>query len=125
MAAVAVGVIALALRVWGRGWSLPYVDHPDEPAVIDVVLRIVQGQANPDFFFYPSLMLYLHALLLKFHFWWGLQTGLYAAPTIPTTLQSLLHRNSRSLSLGAHAYGATWRSHSGNPCRLGQSFYGP
>lgn len=86
LVAGAIGLAALALRAWGAGWSLPYADHPDEPAVINVVLRIVQGQLDPDFFFYPSLMLYLQALNLKLHFWWGLRSGLYSSPLqLPAT----------------------------------------
>ena len=87
LAVVAIlGLAALALRVWGAGWSLPYADHPDEPAVINVVLRIVEGRLDPDFFFYPSLMLYLQALNFKLHFWWGLRSGVYSAPLqLPAT----------------------------------------
>ncbi len=77
---------ALSLRAWGADWSLPYVDHPDEPAVVNQVLRMVEGQLSPDTFFYPSLVKYLLALVLHVHFWWGLQTGLYSAPlTLPRT----------------------------------------
>ncbi|HSH79553.1 MAG TPA: hypothetical protein VLA19_13600, partial [Herpetosiphonaceae bacterium] len=80
------GLAALALRGWGAGWSLPYADHPDEPAVINVVLRIIEGRLDPDFFFYPSLMLYLQALNFKLHFWWGLRSGVYSAPLqLPAT----------------------------------------
>ncbi len=86
LGALFLGLIALALRVWGVGWSLPYVDHPDEPAVMNVVLRIVAGQLDPHFFFYPSLMLYAQTLLLKLHFAWGLANGSYHTPlTLPTT----------------------------------------
>jgi 4-amino-4-deoxy-L-arabinose transferase-like glycosyltransferase len=76
-AVLVIGVVALGLRVWGAGWSLPYVDHPDEPAVVDVILRIMQGDLNPDHFFYPSLILYLQALVFKLHFWVGSLSGLY------------------------------------------------
>lgn len=69
---------ALFLRVWGAGWSLPYVDHPDEPAVVKAVLRIVNGSINPKHFFYPSLIIYLQALVFKIHFWWGAMAGLYS-----------------------------------------------
>jgi 4-amino-4-deoxy-L-arabinose transferase-like glycosyltransferase len=79
-AVLALAFGALALRVWGAGWSLPYVDHPDEPAVVGVLLRIVQGDLNPRHFFYPSLILYLQALVLKLHLWVGLLSGLYSAP---------------------------------------------
>ncbi len=70
-------LVALALRVWGRAWSLPYVDHPDEPAVVWGILRVVQGEPNPNHFFYPSLMFYVQAAAWKLHFWWGGLTGLY------------------------------------------------
>ncbi len=53
---------------------------------MNVVLRIVAGQFDPHFFFYPSLMLYAQALLLKLHFAWGLLRGSYHAPlTLPAT----------------------------------------
>ncbi len=73
---------AFWLRAWGAGWSLPYVDHPDEPAVVNQALRMVEGRLSPDTFFYPTLVKYLLALVLHVHFWWGVQTGLYSAPLI-------------------------------------------
>lgn len=87
LATVALVLVALGLRVWGVAWSLPYVDHPDEPAVMNVILRIVQGQLDPNFFFYPSLILYLQALVVKTQLWWGLSNGLYTTPLVlpPTT----------------------------------------
>jgi hypothetical protein len=88
--AAALGVAALGVRVWGIGWSLPYVDHPDEPAVVNVVLRLVEGRLNPDFFFYPSTMLYLLAAVFRLHFWWGTQTGVYGTPLqLPATTDYL------------------------------------
>lgn len=81
---LAIGLVALWLRVWGAGWSLPYVDHPDEPAVVTVILRIIQGDLNPRHFFYPSLIIYLQALVFKLHFWLGLLSGFYSEPlTLP------------------------------------------
>lgn len=71
-------LLAFTLRVWGCGWSLPYVDHPDEPAVVQVLLRLIKGNLDPNHFFYPSLILYLQALVFKIHFWVGGLTGLYS-----------------------------------------------
>lgn len=68
---------ALVLRLWGIAWSLPYVDHPDEPAIVGVMLRMVRGDLNPKHFFYPTFIMYLQALVFKVHFWWGHLTGLY------------------------------------------------
>jgi 4-amino-4-deoxy-L-arabinose transferase-like glycosyltransferase len=79
---LAAALVALLLRVWGAGWSLPYVDHPDEPAVVDVIVRMVQGDLNPDHFFYPSLILYLQALVFKLHFWVGTLAGTYTPPLV-------------------------------------------
>ncbi len=71
-------LLAFTLRAWGWGWSLPYVDHPDEPAVVQVLLRLLKGNLDPNHFFYPSLILYLQALVFKIHFWVGALTGLYS-----------------------------------------------
>ncbi len=84
-----VGIVltALALRVIGVGWSLPYVDHPDEPAIVGVMLRMVQGDLNPKHFFYPTLIMYLQALVFKGHFWWGTLTGMYGDSfTLPNSV---------------------------------------
>lgn len=79
---ISIGIIviilsALLLRLWGIAWSLPYVDHPDEPAIVGVMLRMVNGDLNPKHFFYPTFIMYLQALVFKIHFWWGHLTGLY------------------------------------------------
>ncbi len=75
---LSITLAALALRVWGAGWSLPYVDHPDEPAIVQVLLRMLKGDLNPKHFFYPSLILYLQALVFKIHFVWGNLIGMYS-----------------------------------------------
>jgi 4-amino-4-deoxy-L-arabinose transferase-like glycosyltransferase len=86
LAIMAITGISLVLRLSGAGWSLPYVDHPDEPAVMNVVLRIVRGDLDPDFFFYPSLMLYIQALVARVYLWWGTTSGSLRAPvTLPET----------------------------------------
>ena len=55
---------ALALRVFGISDNLPYVNHPDEPAVADRALHILQtGDYNPHYFVYPNLYTYLVAAL--------------------------------------------------------------
>src|SRR5213592_2958432 len=52
-------LVAFAVRLWGIGWGLPYVDHPDEPQVADAALGMVRrSDWNPRFFDYPSLYLY-------------------------------------------------------------------
>lgn len=72
--------LALALRCWAPGWGLPYVEHPDEPAVLETAVRMVQeGDANPGKFLYPSLHYYMLAAVVRAHAAWGVARGLYAS----------------------------------------------
>lgn len=72
--------LALALRCWALGWGLPYVEHPDEPAVLEPAVRMVQaGDANPGKFLYPSLHYYMLAAVVRTHAAWGIARGLYAS----------------------------------------------
>ncbi len=72
--------LALLLRCWALGWGLPYVEHPDEPAVLEPAVRMVQeGDANPGKFLYPSLYYYLLAAVVRAHAAWGVAQGLYAS----------------------------------------------
>lgn len=81
-------LLGWALRVWKADWSLPFVPHPDEPAIMNTVLRMLRdGDANPHFFYYPSLWIYVQALVGWLHLQWGLAHGLYGsvAALPPTT----------------------------------------
>ena len=62
---LALGVL---LVVVGAFWvsnvrqELPYLHHPDEPANLHVVNRmVIKRDTNPHFFNYPSLFLYVQA----------------------------------------------------------------
>lgn len=69
---------ALLLRVWALDWGLPYVEHPDEPFYVEIVVRMVRdGNPNPMSFWHPTLLFYLMAVVTRLHAWWGVQTGLY------------------------------------------------
>jgi 4-amino-4-deoxy-L-arabinose transferase-like glycosyltransferase len=71
-------LVALLLRAWLAGESLPFVEHIDEPAVLEVAIRMVRdGDFNPRTFLYPSLYYYLLAATTKLHVWWGVAAGLY------------------------------------------------
>ncbi len=53
---------ALGLRLFGISDNLPYTSNPDEPAVADRALRILQtGDYNPHYFVYPNLYTYMQA----------------------------------------------------------------
>lgn len=71
-------LVAFVLRAWQAGSSLPWVPHPDEPAIMNVVMRMLRtGDLNPHFFDYPSLWIYLQALVGWVHWKWGLAQGIY------------------------------------------------
>ncbi|NTV63849.1 MAG: phospholipid carrier-dependent glycosyltransferase [Oscillochloris sp.] len=70
--------LALATRLWALGWGLPYVEHPDEPALVEVVIRMLHdGSLNPRTFLYPSFFYYLLNAVARLHLAWGESTGLY------------------------------------------------
>ncbi|MBN1639780.1 MAG: glycosyltransferase family 39 protein [Anaerolineae bacterium] len=59
--------LGLFLRLWrlDYGQELPYLAHTDEPTQYNPALRIIKsGDLNPHFFNYPSLTIYLNALVM-------------------------------------------------------------
>lgn len=53
---------ALALRLWGLGWSLPWPIHPDERTPVDQArAMLASGDLGPDDFKNPSLFIYVIA----------------------------------------------------------------
>lgn len=86
----AIIVIATGLRLWSIGYDLPYVFHPDEPAVVSVAMRIFKsGDMNPHFFHYPSLVFYLHALAYALYYGFGRLTGTMSSPLDLVDLSSI------------------------------------
>lgn len=78
---VLIGIVAaaLALRVWGIDFGLPYLYHPDEPGYVAIAQNIVKtGDLNPHFFNYPSLFFYLNALAYVPYYVIGRLTGQFA-----------------------------------------------
>ncbi|MEO8285342.1 MAG: phospholipid carrier-dependent glycosyltransferase [Chloroflexota bacterium] len=74
-------VFAFLIRILGvRGW-LPYVGHPDEPKVIDSAIHIIKtGDLNPHLYIWPSLYIYIEALVIRAHTFWGTLRGIYDGP---------------------------------------------
>lgn len=77
---VAVGtlliLIAIAVRLWGLGWGLPYVYHADEPVNLSTTLTMVQERdPNPHFFNYPPFFYYVEAGGQLAYFAVGAATG--------------------------------------------------
>lgn len=62
--AMLAGIVLLAavLRLWGIGFGLPYLYHPDEPNKIHASLGIFKsGDLNPHYFLKPGFIVYLNA----------------------------------------------------------------
>jgi 4-amino-4-deoxy-L-arabinose transferase-like glycosyltransferase len=52
------------LRFYGIWFGYPLVTHPDEPYIVNRALKILHdGDLNPHFFDYPSLTIYLQAVI--------------------------------------------------------------
>jgi len=70
----------LVPRLIALDWGLPYVEHFDEPALVQTVMQMVHdGDPNPHTFLYPSLMFYLLAATARLHAWWGIRQGVYTS----------------------------------------------
>jgi len=71
---------ALALRIWGIGYDLPYIYHPDEPNYITISQNIFKtGDLNPHFFSYPSLFFYVNAFAYLPYYLLGKIAGVFQA----------------------------------------------
>ncbi len=78
---VAIVLLGLALRLWGINFGLPYLYHPDEGVPVNIGLRILHtGNLDPEFFNWPSLSIYLNALIYSAYFVLGRLTGAFVTP---------------------------------------------
>jgi 4-amino-4-deoxy-L-arabinose transferase-like glycosyltransferase len=69
-------LVALALRLWGIRFGLPYVEHPDEPYWIFGALKMIQtGDLNPHDFIYPSFYFYPNVLAFQAYYGVGRLLG--------------------------------------------------
>src|SRR5258708_12755400 len=65
-------VAAAAARLWHLGAGIPHAVGIDEPQVVDRALRILRtGDWNPHVFDYPTLVIYLQAMVAIVRFMWG------------------------------------------------------
>mgnify|MGYP000949847019 CR=1 FL=1 len=81
---LAILALALALRLKGVSWGLPYsFVNADESTVLPKAFAAASGHPNPQFFFYPSFFFYLVAAvyLAAAPVWWLLGNGNLLAQT--------------------------------------------
>src|SRR5215216_3076913 len=68
--------VAAAARLWFLHAGIPHAVGIDEPQVVDRALRILRtGDWNPHIFDYPTLVIYVHALVDVLRFLWGALNG--------------------------------------------------
>lgn len=78
----AILLLGLVLRLWGIGFGLPFMYHPDEGVPVSIALRFLRtGNLNPEFFHWSSLLLYLNALVYLGYFAIGRGMGIFASPS--------------------------------------------
>lgn len=77
LALAGVLALALALRLAGTGWGLPFIYDPDEPDFVARAFRMLEaGDANPHWFGHPgTTTMYLNALAYAA---WGALDGMAA-----------------------------------------------
>jgi hypothetical protein len=69
-------VSAFAIRYRGISYGLPAITRQDEILIMNVAIRMVRNSdANPHFFIYPSLFLYMQAGLLQAELAYGRFSG--------------------------------------------------
>lgn len=84
---LALALLAAALlRFWALPQGIPFSPGVDEPEVMERAVRMMKtGDFNPHFFDYPSLYIYVQALVAVFRFaigaMGGMWSGLAQAPT--------------------------------------------
>src|SRR5258708_15600430 len=67
---------AVVARLWSLGAGIPHAVGIDEPQIVDRALRILRtGDWNPHIFDYPTLVIYVHAMVAIVRFLWGALRG--------------------------------------------------
>jgi 4-amino-4-deoxy-L-arabinose transferase-like glycosyltransferase len=69
--------LALAVRLWGAGFGLPFLYHADEPIVVNHALAFGMGDLNPHFFNIPPLTSYLLFICYGIFYVVGWGAGLF------------------------------------------------
>lgn len=108
---------ALSLRVWGLGFGLPYLEHPDEWAVADRAVQMLRtADYSPHSFVYPTLYIYLELGVAAIHFLWGVGAGVYRSLGDIDPARYYLWARALTALLGTGAVLATYD--------LGRTLYG-
>jgi 4-amino-4-deoxy-L-arabinose transferase-like glycosyltransferase len=78
---VGICLLGLTLRIWSIRFGLPYLYNSDEPVPVIIALRVIQtGNLDPQFFNWPSLLMYLNATVYYGYFILGKWAGMFTSP---------------------------------------------
>ncbi len=76
---LAILAAAFFLRVYGIGFGLPYLYHPDEPMIAERAISMLKsGNLDPGWFGWPSLYMYMQLPVYVLRFFYGVSKGGYA-----------------------------------------------
>ncbi len=81
--------LGLGLRVWGIGYGLPYMYHPDEALFQKSLVMLKNSDFNPRFFGYGSLFFYINAIVYWLYYQLGHLLGLFQSISDVPNLQML------------------------------------
>ncbi|MGQ9492136.1 MAG: ArnT family glycosyltransferase [Anaerolineae bacterium] len=73
-------VVGLVLRLWGIGFGLPGLYHPDEGLIVRQALAFGAGILRPYSYVYSPLLPYMLTVLYGLYFVFGLLTGRFHSP---------------------------------------------
>lgn len=80
-APVVIIALAIVLRFWGIGFGFPEHVRPDEQYFVGAVQRFDrQATLDPDWFYYPSLYMYINLAVWRGYVLWQLVRGNYTVP---------------------------------------------
>jgi 4-amino-4-deoxy-L-arabinose transferase-like glycosyltransferase len=106
----AIVLAALFVRLWSIRAGVPHAVGIDEPAVVDRALRILRtGDWNPHIFDYPTLVIYLHAIVALARFLVGATRGEWAGLSEFDITQVYFASRVVSAAIGAATVWVTYR----------------
>lgn len=102
--------VAAAARLWFLRAGVPHAVGIDEPQIVDRALRILHtGDWNPHIFDYPTLVIYLQAIVAILRFLWGAVNGEWASLDAFSIAAVYAAGRSAAAIIGIATVWLTWR----------------
>jgi 4-amino-4-deoxy-L-arabinose transferase-like glycosyltransferase len=109
---LALALLAAAmLRFWALPHGVPFSTGVDEPEVMERAVRMIKtADFNPHFFDYPSLYMYVQALVAVFRFMFGAMQGLWSGLAQAQTADFYVWGRAVTATLGTATVWIVYRS---------------